>query len=60
MSKVLVNITSWIPKFVDLNLEVQGPFEPNDIAFLQEEIVHVLLKKNKCELLARFVEVKHE
>jgi DNA replication initiation complex subunit (GINS family) len=47
----MVRFISAVPKFVSPELEVYGPFEPEDMASLPKKIAHVLVKKNRAELM---------
>ena len=38
-----------VPRFVGPELELYGPFEADEIATLPEEIVRVLIEKNRAE-----------
>lgn len=45
----IVKFLHSVPKFVGKNLEIYGPFEPEDIANLPSEIADVLLYKERVE-----------
>ncbi len=45
----LVRFLQPVPKFISTDLKVYGPFEKEDVANLQEEVVGVLIKKGKVE-----------
>lgn len=38
-----------VPKFVDLNLKVIGPFEPGDVLRTDIDIANLLIVKNKAK-----------
>ena len=38
-----------VPKFVDLNLKVLGPFKPGDILRTDIDIANILIVKNKAK-----------
>jgi DNA replication initiation complex subunit (GINS family) len=44
-----VKFTSHVPKFVGRELEVYGPFEPQDIANLPRQIADILINKGRAE-----------
>lgn len=48
-STKIVKFLHSVPKFVGKNLEVYGPFEPEDIANLPSEIADVLIHKQRVE-----------
>ena len=48
---IMVRFISAVPKFVGPELEVYGPFEPEDMASLPKKIVDVLVKKNRAEIM---------
>ena len=45
----LVRFLYPLPKFTSTDLKVYGPFDKEDVANLQEEVVEVLVKKGKVE-----------
>ena len=45
-----VKFLSQVPKFIDPDLKVYGPFEPEDTAEVPVAIANVLLKKGKVEI----------
>ena len=47
----LVRFTSYIPSFVDSNLNTYGPYEPEDIANLPLKISNLLIEKEKAKPL---------
>lgn len=49
--KKKVKFLSYLPKFVSPEGIIYGPFEPGDESELPEQIIKVLLKKNKAELV---------
>lgn len=46
---VMVRFIQYVPSFVGTDLNVYGPFEPEDMACLAPEIVKVLVDKNAAE-----------
>ncbi len=44
-----LRFTNYVPKFLDKELNVLGPFEEDDIASLPYEIAQLLLKKGRAE-----------
>lgn len=48
---LMVRIISAVPKFVSPELEVYGPFEPEDMASLPRNIAEILIKKSRAELM---------
>jgi DNA replication initiation complex subunit (GINS family) len=46
---VLVRFLSYAPKFVDENLETQGPFEAEEITTLPVKIAQILINQGKAE-----------
>lgn len=48
---LMIRFTAAVPKFVGPELEIYGPFEPEDMASLPKEIADVLVKKNRAELM---------
>ena len=48
----LVRFLAHVPKFVGTELEIYGPFEPDDMANLPTEIAEVLIAKKRVSLLA--------
>jgi DNA replication initiation complex subunit (GINS family) len=46
---MLIRFLYAVPKFVDKNMEVYGPFEEEDIASLPSEIADLLIKKGRAE-----------
>lgn len=44
-----VKFTSHVPKFVGRELEVYGPFEPEDVANLPKQIADILVRKGRAE-----------
>jgi len=47
--KATIRFTSHVPKFVGKELEVYGPFEPEDIAHLPKAIADILVRKGRAE-----------
>lgn len=47
----LVRFLSSVPKFMGKDMEVYGPFDEEDVASLPVEVVELLLKKEKVEML---------
>ena len=48
-NKKTLRIISKIPKFIGKELEVYGPFNPDDMASLPKDIADVLIKKGRAE-----------
>ncbi|MBR9690242.1 hypothetical protein GOV08_01010 [Candidatus Woesearchaeota archaeon] len=48
-SKKTVRFIGQVPKFVGKELEVYGPFNPDDMASLPADIANVLIKKKRAE-----------
>ena len=46
---MLVRFLSYAPKFVDENLETQGPFEAEEITTLPAQVAQVLINQGKAE-----------
>jgi len=46
-----IRFLSPIPRFVGPNLETYGPFEEDEITTLPERIAHVLIEKNRAEMI---------
>jgi len=46
-----VRFTSYIPSFVDSNLNTYGPYEPEDIASLPKRISNLLIEQEKAKAL---------
>ena len=47
----MVRFIAAVPKFVGPELEVYGPFEPEDMASLPKKIADILVKKNRAEFM---------
>lgn len=48
---IMIRFLQSVPKFVGKELEVYGPFQEEDVANLPKEIVELLIKKGKAEVL---------
>ena len=47
----MVRFISYIPSFVDSDMNNYGPYEPEDIASLPERISNLLIEKEKAKAL---------
>ncbi len=47
----MVRFISAVPKFVGPELEVYGPFEPEDMASLPKKMANILVKKGRAEFM---------
>ncbi len=47
-TSLMVRFISYVPKFVGKELEIYGPFEPEDIANLSRQIAEILIRKGKA------------
>ncbi len=50
-SKRLVRFIQAVPKFIDQDLKIYGPFEEQDIANLPSDIADILIKNKKAETI---------
>jgi DNA replication initiation complex subunit (GINS family) len=51
MGTIMVRFTHAVPKFMGKELEIYGPFEPEDIANLPKQIADILIGKGRAELI---------
>ena len=47
----LVRFTQEVPKFMGTDLQVYGPYQPEDLAKLPAEIADLLVRKEKAEAI---------
>ncbi|MBN1502946.1 hypothetical protein JW930_05360 [Candidatus Woesearchaeota archaeon] len=46
---LMIRFTNYVPKFLGEELEIYGPFEPEDVANLPTRIAELLIKKGRAE-----------
>ena len=44
-----IKFTHYVPKFLGREMEVYGPFEPEDIATIPTELANILIEKGRAE-----------
>ncbi len=49
LNNISIRFTNYVPKFVGKELEIYGPFEPEDVANLPRQIAEILIKKGRAE-----------